>query len=98
MTIENNTWVDWGNDWFASVQGQTPGVQEQHLTLSNNTLEGDGSLFEVVGTNPSRDHGSLTRTPTGPSRETISPPATTASHTAAAHSVAGQLYFISDLR
>ena len=32
VTIENNTWVNWRNDWFASVQGQTPGVQEQRLT------------------------------------------------------------------
>ena len=52
VTIENNTWEDWSNDWFASVQGQTPGVQEQHLTLKNNVLEGDGATFEVVGTDP----------------------------------------------
>jgi hypothetical protein len=52
VTIENNTWEDWGNDWFASVQGQTPGVQEQHLTLKNNELESDGPTFEVVGTDP----------------------------------------------
>jgi hypothetical protein len=51
VTIENNTWEDWGNDWFASIQGQTPGVQEQHLTITGNTLDGSGPLFEVVGTN-----------------------------------------------
>jgi Right handed beta helix region len=38
VTIANNTWTNWGADWFASLQGQTPGVQEQHLTFSNNTL------------------------------------------------------------
>ena len=51
VTIENNTWEDWGNDWFASIQGQTPGVQEQHLTITGNTLDSSGPLFEVVGTN-----------------------------------------------
>ncbi len=51
MTIEDNTWSNWGNDWFASVQGQTPGVQEQHLTLTGNRLAGNGPVFEVVGTN-----------------------------------------------
>lgn len=52
VTVENNTWENWQSDWFASVQGQTPGVQEQHLTLRNNTLRGDGAIFEVVGTDP----------------------------------------------
>jgi hypothetical protein len=51
VTIEDNTWSNWGNDWFASVQGQTPGVQEQHLTLTGNRLAGNGPVFEVVGTN-----------------------------------------------
>jgi hypothetical protein len=51
VTITHNTWINWGDDWFASVQGQLPGVQEQHLTLSDNTLEADSPIFEVVGTN-----------------------------------------------
>lgn len=59
VTIENNTWTNWNNDWFASVQGQvTPdscdsnvngGVSEQNLTLTGNTLKADSPLFEVVG-------------------------------------------------
>jgi hypothetical protein len=53
VTIKGNAWLNWGgSDWFASIQGQTPGVQEQHLTLEDNWLIGDGPLFEVVGTNP----------------------------------------------
>jgi hypothetical protein len=52
VTIAGNTWKDWGNDWFASIQGQTPGVQFQHLTLYGNVLESNGPIFEVVGTNP----------------------------------------------
>ncbi len=52
VTIEDDTWANWGNDWFASLQGQTPGVQEQRLTLTHNTLLTTGPLFEVVGTNP----------------------------------------------
>jgi hypothetical protein len=52
VTIENNVWKNWGADWFASVQGQTPGVQEQHLTITRNLLLSSSPLFEVVGTDP----------------------------------------------
>ena len=52
ITIDNNIWKNWSNDWFASVQGQTPGVQEQHLTITNNLLLSSSPLFEVVGTDP----------------------------------------------
>lgn len=82
VTIENNIWEHWGNDWFASLQGQTPGVQEQHLTLANNKLRGDGPLFEVVGTDRARRRPS-TRTRTGQLPTTSSPLASTASPTAA---------------
>ncbi len=51
IAIENSTWNNWnGSDWFVSDQGQTPGVQEQHVTISGNTLNGYGPLFEIVGT------------------------------------------------
>jgi hypothetical protein len=66
VTIRRDIWINWGNDWFASVQGQnTPdpcnvtsqypngvpgGVSEQNLKLEDNTLIGDSALFEVVGT------------------------------------------------
>ncbi len=52
ITIANNTWTNWSGDWFASLQGQTPGVQEQNLMFRDNTLNGTGSgFFNVVGTN-----------------------------------------------
>ena len=51
ISILNSTWNDWnGSDWFVSDQGQTPGVQQQHVTISGNTLNGNGPLFEIVGT------------------------------------------------
>jgi hypothetical protein len=52
VTIEDNIWKNWSDDWFASVQGQTPGVQEQHLTITRNLLLSSSPLFEVVGTDP----------------------------------------------
>ena len=53
ISILNSTWNNWnGSDWFVSDQGQTPGVQQQHVTLSGNTLNGNGPLFELSGTNP----------------------------------------------
>lgn len=52
VLIAANVWTNWGNDWFASLQGQTPGVQEQHVNFSGNVLATSGPLFEVVGTNP----------------------------------------------
>ena len=51
ITIENNTWTNWnGSDWFVSLQGQTPGVQEQHVTLTGNTLNDNAPPLEVDGT------------------------------------------------
>jgi hypothetical protein len=50
IQILNNTWNNWGYDWFVSDQGQTPGVQEQHITLSGNTLNANSPLIEIVGT------------------------------------------------
>ena len=51
IAILDSTWTDWGGgDWFVSDQGLTPGVQEQHITISGNTLNGNGPLFEIVGT------------------------------------------------
>jgi hypothetical protein len=50
ITIENSWWTNWGDDWFASDQGQTPGVQQQNVTLTGNTLNSDSPLFEIVGT------------------------------------------------
>ena len=51
VNISNNTWTNWGgSDWFASIQGQAPGVQAQNVTLDNNTLNDNAPFMEVVGT------------------------------------------------
>ena len=50
ILINNDTWNGWIDDWFVSDQGQTPGVQQQHVTLTGNTLNADSPLFEIVGT------------------------------------------------
>ena len=96
VTIEDNVWSNWGNDWFASVQGQTPGVQEQHLTITGNTLDGNGPLFEVVGTNRAsttepytNDYWTITDNAYGPGYYVAPYRGGT--------SVAAQLYFISHL-
>ena len=51
ISILNSTWTNWnGSDWFVSDQGQTPGVQQQHVTISGNVLNDNAPLFEIVGT------------------------------------------------
>ena len=51
VTIKNNTWTNWnGSDWLVSDQGQTPGVQFQHLTVTGNTLNDNAPFMEIVGT------------------------------------------------
>ncbi len=97
VTIAHNTWIDWNYDWFASVQGQLPGVQEQNLTLSDNTLEADSALFEVVGTNRA-----LTPTASTNDNWTITGNSFVSGYYGAPYrgsgSVSGQLYFITDLK
>jgi hypothetical protein len=97
VTITQNAWINWGNDWFSSVQGQVPGVQEQHLTLSDNTLEADSPIFEVVGTNKADTTTASTNdywTITGNTFDT--------GYYGAPYrgglTVAGQLYFITNLK
>lgn len=48
----NNTWSNFRADWFASLQGQVPGVQEQNVTLTGNTINNVGPLIQILGTNP----------------------------------------------
>ena len=52
VTIANNTWSDFQDDWFASLQGQSPGVQSQNVSLTGNTVNAMSPLVEVTGTNP----------------------------------------------
>ena len=97
VTITHNTWIDWRDDWFASVQEQLPGVQEHHLTLSDNTLEADAPLLEVAGADRGKTKLVSTNedwTITGNTFET--------GYYGAGYrggdSAAGQLYFITDLK
>lgn len=52
VNISNNTWSEFQNDWFASLQGQLPGVQEQNVTLFGNQINAASPLVEISGTNP----------------------------------------------
>jgi hypothetical protein len=52
IRIIDDTWDDFGGDWFASLQGQLPGVQEQNVMLADNTINAPSPLVEIVGTNP----------------------------------------------
>jgi mannan endo-1,4-beta-mannosidase len=52
VTISNTTWANFSYDWFASIQGQSPGVQEDNIVLYHNTIDAHSPLVEVVGTNP----------------------------------------------
>lgn len=52
VKITNDKWSGFANDWFASLQGQLPGVQQQNVTLSGNTIDAPSPLIEVTGTNP----------------------------------------------
>ena len=48
IRIINDTWNDFGGDWFASLQGQLPGVQEQNVVLSGNTINAHSPLVETT--------------------------------------------------
>jgi hypothetical protein len=52
ITISHDTWTTFGGDWFASVQGQTPGVAEHNVVLNGNTINSSTKAIEVLGTNP----------------------------------------------
>ena len=52
VSITNDTWTNFQDDWFASIQGQSPGVQQDNVLLSNNTLDANSPLIQDVGTNP----------------------------------------------
>jgi hypothetical protein len=52
VSITNDTWTNFQDDWFASIQGQSPGVQQDNVVLSNNTLDANSPLIQDIGTNP----------------------------------------------
>jgi hypothetical protein len=49
VTIKNDTWDSFGADWFASIQPQRPGVDEEHVVLSDNTIDSASPLIQVKG-------------------------------------------------
>jgi hypothetical protein len=57
VEITDDTWNDFCGDWFASLQGQTPGVAEHNVALIGNKInpncDENQRAVEVDGTNPS---------------------------------------------
>jgi hypothetical protein len=51
IIIAGNTWTNFGDIWYASLQGQLPGVQQQNVNLSYNTINGGSGIVEITGTN-----------------------------------------------
>jgi hypothetical protein len=53
VSIINNTWTNCHFIWFASIQGQKPGVQEQNIVLAGNTITTREPFVQVSGTDES---------------------------------------------
>ncbi|HUD10191.1 MAG TPA: hypothetical protein VMR28_00795 [Candidatus Saccharimonadales bacterium] len=53
INIIDNVWNNDRYDWFASLQGQHPGVQEDNIVLSGNTITTAEPIMKVIGTNES---------------------------------------------
>ncbi|MGA3148611.1 MAG: right-handed parallel beta-helix repeat-containing protein [Acidimicrobiales bacterium] len=70
VTITNDTWNSFGDDWFASIQPQLPGVDEENVVLSDNTVNSANPLLQVKGS--ALNHGlTITgNTATKPARST----------------------------
>ena len=49
VTITNDTWNSFGDDWFASIQPQVPGVDEENVVLTDNTVNSASPLIQVTG-------------------------------------------------
>lgn len=52
VRITNDSWSNFQNDWFASLQDQLPGVQEDNVVLWGNTVNANSPLVEITATNP----------------------------------------------
>jgi hypothetical protein len=52
VCITNDTWTNFKDDWFASMQGQLPGVQQANVVLYNNVINAASPLIVITGTNP----------------------------------------------
>ena len=68
ILITRSLFKNFGVDWFASLQGQVPGVQQQNVVLSDNTIESRSPLMQVSGTPEAKTtsrHQNITLTITG---------------------------------
>lgn len=54
INVSNNTWANFKDIWFASIQGQSPGVQEQNVTLTGNTIQTGSGLIQILGTDQTK--------------------------------------------
>jgi hypothetical protein len=52
VSITNDTWTNFQDIWFSSLQGQSPGVQQQNVLLVNNTIDAQSPLIAITATNP----------------------------------------------
>jgi hypothetical protein len=52
VMIANDYWANFNDDWISSLQGQSPGVQEDNVTLTHNRIDAKSPLVQIVGTNP----------------------------------------------
>ena len=50
VAFTGDTFRNWGPDFFASLQGQYPGVQEQNITFSGDTFQLPWAGMQLMGT------------------------------------------------
>ena len=52
VSITNDTWTNFQDIWFSSLQGQSLGVQQQNVLLVNNTIDAQSPLIAITVINP----------------------------------------------
>ncbi len=70
VTITKDTWNSFGDDWFASIQPQSPGVDEENVVLSDNTVNSASPLIQVEGSKLNKGLTITGNTGTKPARST----------------------------
>ena len=70
VTITNDAWDSFGDDWFASIQPQLPGVDEEHVVLSDNTVDSASPCIQVKGSKLNNGLTITGNTGTKPARST----------------------------
>lgn len=66
IKILNDTWKNFGDAWYVSLQGQTPGVQQQNVTLSGNTLNSQSDPGDLIASSYVEVLGTVATTTTSP--------------------------------